>query len=151
MYIHLCISNSSSYFELKLYGNMRLGHLLIVIKEDKTSLYLSPTSFYYTDISHRIPCCIFLSALWLVVGLPLPMLLLGLDFRLGGVNVKVNTVVPLLKDTLGRTSSRGDTNSWHQVLWMHVMLPLTKGQLCNKDRIVWQKWWLIRGGPLCWT
>ncbi len=38
-----------------------------------------------------------------------------------------NTVVPLLKGTVCREDppSRKDTNSWAQVLWMHVMLPLT--------------------------
>ncbi len=49
-----------------------------------------------------------------------------------------STVVPLLKDQLQRTLSREDTplertqiNSWHQVLRMHVMLPLTKGYHSN--------------------
>ena len=32
-----------------------------------------------------------------------------------------------------------DRNVWQQVLEMHAMLPLTKGHLCNKDRISWQK------------
>ncbi len=35
--------------------------------------------------------------------------------------------------------SRKDPNSWQQVAWMHVMLPLTKEHLSNKDKIVWQK------------
>ena len=38
--------------------------------------------------------------------------------------------------------SRKDTISWQQILWMHVMLPLTKGHFSIKNRIVSQK-----GGP----
>ncbi len=36
-----------------------------------------------------------------------------------------------------RTLSRKDTNFGQQVLRMHVVLPLTKRHLCNKDRIFW--------------
>ncbi len=62
---------------------------------------------------------------------------------------KSDTVVPLLKDTLYRGHpSRKDTNSWQQVLWMHVMLPLIKGHLSNKDTIIGRKGILIRGGLL---
>ncbi len=50
-----------------------------------------------------------------------------------------DTVVPVL-----RTLSREDTclertNNSQQVLRIHVMLPLTKGHLSTKDRIVWEK------------
>ena len=52
-------------------------------------------------------------------------------------NAMGNTVVSLLKDTLrkGHPSIK-DTNFWHQVLWMHVVLPLTKGHLSNKDNFL---------------
>ncbi len=43
---------------------------------------------------------------------------------------------PSLKGhSLEKTPPRKDTNSWHHVPWMHVMLPLTKGHLSNKVRI----------------
>ena len=32
--------------------------------------------------------------------------------------------------------AKKDTNSWQQVLWMYIMLPVTKGHLSNKDRII---------------
>ncbi len=45
-------------------------------------------------------------------------------------------MVPLLKDTLWRQRpSRKDTNSWQQVLWLHVIL-LTKWHLSNKDKFL---------------
>ncbi len=60
------------------------------------------------------------------------------------------TVVPLLKDALWRRHpSRKDTNSCPEGLWIHVMLPLTKGHLSNKDRIVWQKGVSLLEGDYC--
>ena len=40
---------------------------------------------------------------------------------------------------LERTPPCKGHNFLQQVLWMHVVLPLTKGHLSNKDRIIWQK------------
>ena len=41
--------------------------------------------------------------------------------------------------SLERTLLYKGTNIWQQVLEIHVMFPLTKGYLSNKDRISWQK------------
>ncbi len=54
----------------------------------------------------------------------------------------------------GHSCQRGhlfnDRFLWQQVLWMTFGLPLTKGQIFNKDRIIWQKEGVsllpIRGG-----
>ncbi len=50
------------------------------------------------------------------------------------------TVVPLLKHTLAKWHLSNKGNIFcHQILWMPVILPLTKGHLCNEDRIIWRK------------
>ena len=47
----------------------------------------------------------------------------------------VYTVVPLLKDTLAKENlSNKDRIIWQQVLWVPLILPLTKGHLSNEDR-----------------
>ncbi len=47
----------------------------------------------------------------------------------------------------GHPSIKG-TNSCQQVLWMHLVLPLTKGHLSNTDRLFGRWGVLIRGGLL---
>ncbi len=51
------------------------------------------------------------------------------------------TVVPLLKDILFRvdTLCRKRHKSWQQMLWMHVMLPFSKGHLSDVAGIICQE------------
>ncbi len=44
------------------------------------------------------------------------------------------------KDTLtkGQLSNKGRI-IWQQVTWIPSILPITKGHLSNKDRIIWSK------------
>ncbi len=53
----------------------------------------------------------------------------------GKIVVVKELVDPLVKDSKTGHLSRGDTNSWQQVLSMYVLVPLTKGHTSNKDRI----------------